>query len=71
MRRVFLTIPELAFIAGTRAALGFGAALLLSGRMSEQRRRTIGWSLVGLGVATTIPAARKVLQRRASVVTPA
>jgi hypothetical protein len=66
MRRLFLTIPELAFIAGTRAALGFGAALLLSSKMREERRRTLGWSLVGLGVATTIPAARKVLQRSTS-----
>jgi multisubunit Na+/H+ antiporter MnhB subunit len=68
MHRVELTIPEIAFIAGTRGALGFGAALLLSGKIPEHRRRTLGWSLVGLGVATTIPAAMKVFQRRAAAV---
>jgi hypothetical protein len=66
MRRIGLTIPEIAFIAGTRGALGFGAALLLSSKINERRRRTLGWGLVGLGVATTIPAARKLLQRRDS-----
>ena len=66
MRRIGLTVPEIAFIAGTRGALGFGAALLLSGRINEKRRRALGWGLVGLGVATTIPAAMKILQRRNS-----
>jgi hypothetical protein len=66
MRRIGLTIPEIAFIAGTRGALGFGAALLLSGKISERHRRALGWCLVGLGVATTIPAARTVFQRRGS-----
>lgn len=69
MRRIGLTIPEIAFIAGTRGALGFGAALLLSGKITEKRRRALGWGLVGLGMATTIPAARKVLRRDPAAVT--
>jgi hypothetical protein len=56
-----------AFIAGTRGALGFGAALLLAARIPEPRRRALGWSLVGLGAAATIPAAMKVLRSRDSV----
>jgi hypothetical protein len=71
MRRYMVTIPEVAFIAGTRSALGFGAALLLSRMLSERRRRAIGWAMFGLGVLTTIPAARRLLSRRASApVTP-
>jgi hypothetical protein len=58
MRKVALTVPQVAFIAGTRAALGFGAALLLSGRLTKSRRRAIGLSLVAFGVVTTIPAVR-------------
>jgi hypothetical protein len=64
MRRLTLTIPEVAFIAGTRAALGFGAGLLLSSRIAEPRRRALGWTLVAIGIATTIPAARPLLGKR-------
>ena len=58
MRHVDLTIPQVAFIAGTRGALGLGAGLLLSNKISQPRRRAIGWTLFAVGVATTIPAAR-------------
>jgi len=64
MRNLLLTVPELAFIAATRGALGLGAGLLLSEKFSPSRRRTLGWSLFALGVATTIPAARTVLTHR-------
>jgi len=64
MRSLLLTVPELAFIAATRGALGLGAGLLLSEKMSPSRRRTLGWSLFALGVATTIPAARTVFAHR-------
>lgn len=59
MRKLVLTIPEVAFIAATRGALGFGAGLLLSKKFSESSRRGIGMSLLAFGIATTIPAARK------------
>ena len=64
MRNLLLTVPELAFIAATRGALGLGAGLLLSEKISPSRRRTLGWSLFALGVATTIPAARTVFAHR-------
>jgi hypothetical protein len=64
MRRVALTIPEVAFIAGTRGALGLGAGLLLSRKIEESRRRAIGWTLFAVGLATTIPAARKLFRER-------
>jgi hypothetical protein len=64
MRQIKLTIPEVAFIAGTRGALGAGLGLLASGRMNQSRRRAIGWTLVAVGALATIPAARKVLGGR-------
>ena len=51
-----LNLPTLGFIVITRAALAFGAGLLVSQRLSTERRRTLGLLLVGIGAATTIPA---------------
>jgi hypothetical protein len=70
MRRLVLTVPEVAFIAATRGALGFGAGLLLSTKIDESRRRALGWSLFAVGLATTIPAARTLLGRRSAVAIP-
>ena len=64
MRQLVLTIPEVAFIAGTRGALGAGVGLLLSGRMPASRRRAVGWMLVAIGAVTTIPAAMKLFGQR-------
>ena len=62
-----LSAPKLGFVVGTRAALALGAGLLISRRLSESRRRSIGKALVALGVATTVPAAILVSRsRRAS-----
>jgi hypothetical protein len=60
MKKSTVRLPLLAFIAGTRMALGFGAGLLLSGKIPARRRRQVGMALVGLGAATTIPALRAV-----------
>ena len=59
-----LNPPLLGFIVGTRAALAFGLGLLLADRIPEPRRRTLGLTLVGIGAATTIPAAIAVFGRR-------
>jgi multisubunit Na+/H+ antiporter MnhB subunit len=64
MRQITLTIPEVAFIAGTRGALGAGLGLLASGRMKQSRRRALGWTLLAVGALATIPAARRVLGGR-------
>ncbi|HZJ32722.1 MAG TPA: hypothetical protein VFD21_14195 [Vicinamibacterales bacterium] len=64
MREVKLTIPEVAFIAGTRGALGAGVGLLLSGRIKQSRRRAIGWTLIAIGAVTTIPAAKRLFGQR-------
>jgi hypothetical protein len=55
LRRRALSMPEIAIIAGTRAALGAGVALLLAGKLSRERRKAVGWTLVSVGVITTIP----------------
>ena len=48
--------PLFGFIVGTRAALAFGLGLLLAGRIPEDRRHSVGLTLVAIGAATTIPA---------------
>jgi hypothetical protein len=61
MKETQITLPELALVAGTRAALGAGIGLLLANRLSEEQRKAIGWTLFGVGVATTIPLVMEVL----------
>jgi len=63
MKDVHLTLPEFAFIVGTRAALGAGLAMLISRKLSDEQRRTIGTTLLAIGVVTTIPAAMAVFRR--------
>jgi len=67
MRKLVLTVPEVAFIAATRGALGFGAGLLLSEKLNDERRRKVGLGLLAFGIATTIPAARKLFGRHAEI----
>jgi hypothetical protein len=63
MRQLRLTIPELALIAGTRAALGAGIAFLLADHIPRERRIAVGWSLLTIGAFSTIPLAFEVLGR--------
>ncbi|MBN8778184.1 MULTISPECIES: hypothetical protein [unclassified Thiobacillus] len=60
MRHVNLTVPEIGLIAGTRAAAGAGLALLLCNRLDPDRRRAVGWTLLAVGIATTIPLVARV-----------
>ena len=64
MKNLVLSPPTFGFVVGTRAALAFGAGLLLAGKIPEARRRAIGMTLVGVGAATTIPAALSVFRSR-------
>ena len=61
MRETRVTLPELALIGGTRAALGTGLGLLLADRLSAEQRRAVGWTLLLIGAITTIPLAIEVL----------
>lgn len=66
MMRVDLSLPELIFIAGTRAALGVGIGMLAAQRLSRAHRRRVGMSLVAIGGLATIPAALLIARRRRS-----
>ena len=54
-------MPEIGLIAGTRAMAGAGAALLLADRLSAEKRRAVGWTLLAVGALSTIPLALEVL----------
>jgi hypothetical protein len=64
MKKTELTLPELALIGGTRGLLGAGIALLLGGRLKEDQRKAIGWTLFLIGAVSTIPLAIDVLSKR-------
>jgi len=55
MNRAPLSIPEIAIIGGTRAALGAGLALLVADRLNDDQRRAAGWTLLAVGALSTIP----------------
>ncbi len=60
MNETRITLPELALVAGTRAALGAGLGLLLADRLSPDQRRAVGWTLFLVGALSTIPLAAEV-----------
>lgn len=61
MRETQVSLPELALVAGTRAALGAGLGLLLADRMTPEQRRAVGWTLLLFGAVSTIPLAFEIL----------
>jgi hypothetical protein len=61
MRETQITLPELGMIAGTRAVLGAGIALLLADRLGDRERKAVGWTMVLFGALSTIPLAMEVL----------
>jgi hypothetical protein len=58
-----LRLPELGLIAGTRGLLGAGVGLVIAGRLTDAQRKDIGWTLIAIGVLTTIPLALLVFGR--------
>ena len=62
-----LRLPELGLIAGTRGMLGAGIGLLLADKLSDQQRKSVGWTLVAIGALTTIPLALIVFGHRRQV----
>ena len=67
MKQVTLTLPELGLIVGTRAAAGAGLALLLGERLQPEQRRAVGWTLLAVGIATTVPLLAQVFGRRQTI----
>jgi hypothetical protein len=59
-----VTVPEIALIAATRGAIGFGAGLLLAGKFKRERRKVLGWALFLSGLASTIPIAMRVFGKK-------
>ena len=59
-----VTVPEIAIIAATRGAIGFGAGLLLAEKFKHQRRKILGWTLFLSGLASTIPIALHVFGKK-------
>lgn len=64
MRKVRLSMPELALIAGTRGALGAGIALLLADRLTSEQRKAAGTALALVGIISTVPLLMEVLANR-------
>ena len=63
-----LSVTDVILIAGTRVALGIGIGLLISDRFNRDQRRAAGLALVGVGAATTIPLAIRVIGKHGDFV---
>jgi hypothetical protein len=63
MREHQLTLPEVALIAATRGALGFGAGLLIANKLVKHRT-VVGAALLIGGILSTIPIAYRLFRRR-------
>ena len=55
MRNFEVSVPEVAFVAATRGMAGAGVGLLVSDLIPAQHRRTVGWTLIAIGLITTVP----------------
>jgi hypothetical protein len=65
MKTFDVSVPELGFVAATRAMAGAGVGLLLADCFrSADTRRAIGWTLLAVGALTTVPIALTVFGRR-------
>jgi uncharacterized membrane protein YfcA len=61
MREAHVTLPERAVITGMRGMLGAGLGLLLADHLPDTQRKAIGWTLLLVSAATTLPLALDVL----------
>ena len=57
MKKVEVTLPELAMIVGTCAMGAAGVGLLVADKLPKDSRKAIGWTLALIGAVTTIPLA--------------
>ena len=64
MKSSKLTLPEIGLIAGTRIMLGAGLGLLLADKLNDDRRKSVGWTLLTIGAVSTVPLVATVLSRR-------
>jgi hypothetical protein len=66
MKTYPVTVPEMALVAITRGAAGAGLGLLLGGRLAPDVRRAVGWTLLTVGIVTTIPIVATLVAPRQS-----
>jgi hypothetical protein len=64
MKKLVLDFPTFGFVVATRAMIGAGIGLLVSDRLTSDRRRAVGATLLAIGAATTVPALLAVLRGR-------
>lgn len=55
MKRMDVSLPELVFVGATRGMAGAGIGLLASNYLAPDTRRHVGWTLLGIGIVTTLP----------------
>jgi hypothetical protein len=61
MREIHVTLPELGLIAGARALIGAGLALVLADRLEVAERKAVGWTMLAVGILSSIPLAFEIL----------
>ena len=64
MKTYAVTVPEIAIVAATRGVAGAGIGLLVADFLRPDKRRTLGWTLLTIGVLTTIPIAMALFGKR-------
>jgi hypothetical protein len=64
MKTYAVTVPEIAIVAVTRGVAGAGIGLLVAEFLRRDTRRTLGWTLLTIGVLTTIPIAMALFGKR-------
>ena len=64
MKERSLTLQEIAVVASTRVALGAGIGILLCGRLNRDQRKGAGWTLLALGLISTIPIVINIARKR-------
>lgn len=51
-------------VASTRVALGAGIGILLSDRLNKDWRKGLGWTLLGIGLLSTVPIVINIVRKR-------
>lgn len=60
-RETSISLPELGLVASTRVILGAGLGLILSERLNADQRKAAGWTLLTIGLISTVPLAFEIL----------
>ena len=63
MKNVDVTLPELIAVAATRGIGGAGLGLLLADYLAPEKRRAVGWTLLAIGIVSTLPIAATFIKR--------